>query len=124
MLADHGLAVAVQGVGARAPLPVEVDVDLPGRFPLSVEGAAYFVVCEAVANAIKHGRASQLWVSVSYARGRLRVEVCDDGIGIVNLGHGTGLRGLADRVEALDGRLRVTSGPGRGTRVRAVLPCG
>jgi signal transduction histidine kinase len=93
------------------------------RLPAAIESAAYFVVAEALSNAVKHARADRLSVRVGERGGRLLLEVADDGIGGADLA-GAGLRGIADRIEALDGRLRVDSPVGAGTRVVAELPCG
>jgi signal transduction histidine kinase len=91
--------------------------------PATVESTGYFVVSEALTNAVKHSRARELSVRIVPIDGRLRIEVADDGVGRAAVGAGAGLRGMADRVEALDGRLVVESPPGRGTRVIAELPC-
>ena len=99
-------------------------MDLGGRLPDQVESAAYYVVSEALANAAKHSHASEVRVKAGYAGGLLAVEVADDGIGGAAPGKGTGLRGLADRVEALSGTLTVSSPPGRGTTLHAEFPCG
>ncbi|WP_448613379.1 histidine kinase [Modestobacter sp. URMC 112] len=120
----HGLAVALESLAARAPLPVRLEVDLPGRLDESVEVAAYYVVCESLTNVGKHARASSVSVTLSQHDGVMTIEVVDDGCGGADTERGTGLRGLADRVEALDGRLRVWTPVGGGTRVRAELPCG
>lgn len=122
VLSDHGLAVAAESVVARAPVPVDLRVDLDGRLPLGVEVAAYYVLCEAMANAAKHAQATRMSVSIWQTARRLIVEVRDDGVGLAKVTGGSGLRGLADRVEALDGQLRVTGAPGNGTCVRAELP--
>jgi signal transduction histidine kinase len=90
----------------------------------SVEVAAYYVVCESLTNIGKHAHATSASVDVSRTGGRVVVEVVDDGVGGADTERGTGLRGLADRVEALGGRLRVWTPRGGGTRVRAELPCG
>ena len=87
-----------------------------------VETAAYFVACEALANTVKHAQASSATVSARRSDGVFTIEVADDGVGGAEEARGTGLRGLGDRVEALDGMLVVESPPGRGTRVRAVIP--
>lgn len=121
ILTDHGLGPALRGLAERAPLPVTVHNDLPGRLPPPVEAAAYFVVAEALTNAVKHAHAGEVIVSVELADGSLAVAVADDGIGGVASGEGTGLRGLADRVEAISGHLAVTS-DARGTRVTASIP--
>lgn len=91
--------------------------------PEHVEAAAYFVVSESLANVAKYARASEAQVRVSRRNGHALVEVADDGVGGTDPSAGTGLRGLADRVAALDGRLEVESLPGRGTVVRAEIPC-
>jgi signal transduction histidine kinase len=124
VLSDHGLAVALESLAARAPLPVRLEAEVPTRPPARVEVAAYYLVTEALTNVAKYARASQATVNLSLSAGTLVVEVADDGAGGADPRRGTGLRGLADRVEALDGRLQVTSRPGEGTTVRAELPCG
>ena len=105
-------------------MPTSVDYRLTERPPEQVELAAYFVVCEALANVGKYARAEHAAISVRMARGVVEVEIADDGVGGADESRGSGLRGLADRVEALDGRLRVSSPAGVGTTVRAELPCG
>jgi signal transduction histidine kinase len=120
----HGLAVALESLAARAPVPVRLAVDIPGRFDEAVEVAAYYVACESLTNIGKHAQATSATVAVSHAAGTMIVEVIDDGRGGADTERGTGLRGLADRVEALGGRLRVWTPIGGGTRVRAELPCG
>ena len=124
VLSDHGLAVAAEGLVARAPVFVDLRVDLSGRLPQPVEVAAYYVLCESLANAAKHARATWMQVTIRQSQRLLSVEVRDDGVGLAGTAGGTGLRGLADRVEALDGRFRVLSTPGRGTCVRAEIPFG
>jgi signal transduction histidine kinase len=124
VLSAHGLAVALEQVATRAPVPVQLEVDLPERLPEPVELAAYFVACEALANVGKYARATSVHVHVA-RRGDLAViEIADDGVGGADDGQGSGLRGLADRVEALGGRLEVDSPVGRGTVLTAELPCG
>jgi signal transduction histidine kinase len=92
--------------------------------PDEIEAAAYFVVCEAIANAVKHAHATQIRVSAQRLNGRLMIEVEDDGVGGAHPnGSGSGLRGLLDRVEAHGGTLRIESEPGEGTRVIGELPC-
>jgi signal transduction histidine kinase len=123
VLEDRGLSTAVEELAARAPLPVEVVSNLPERrLPEQVELAAYFVVSEALTNVAKHASAMKASVALTQRDGRLAVEVSDDGVGGADLGRGTGLRGLADRVAAIDGRLEIDSKPGHGTIVRAGLP--
>ena len=122
VLADHGLRAAIVAVADRAPVPVAVDVPLGERLPETVEAAAYFVVCEALTNVAKYANASAARVRVERSDGHATVEVVDDGVGGADERGGSGLRGLADRVEALGGRLVVTSPVGEGTAVRARLP--
>lgn len=128
VLTDHGLAVALEGMAARAPIPVELVVELPHRPTPEVEVAAYYVISEALTNAIKHAAASRVTVHVGTVEdanhGALLVDVVDDGVGGVDPGRGSGLQGLRDRLAALDGRLDVIGPPGMGTTVRAVIPCG
>jgi signal transduction histidine kinase len=121
-LAAEGLAAALADAARRAPVPVEVAVDTGGRLPPVVEAAAYFVVSECLANVAKHAGGSRAAVRVARGGDRLTVEVSDDGRGGADP-TGSGLRGLADRVEALGGTLVVTSPRGDGTTVRAELPC-
>ena len=104
------------------PLPVEIEHDLEARLPSPVEAAAYYVVSESLANVAKYAQASQVLVRVSRDDGRACIEVVDDGVGGADPVRGSGLRGLVDRVEALNGRLEVASAAGSGTRVRAEIP--
>jgi signal transduction histidine kinase len=100
-----------------------VDVELPDeRLPAPVEAAAYYLVAEALTNVAKYAGATAAKVAVTRLDGTLTVEVADDGVGGADPGTGSGLRGLADRVAALDGTLTVDSPPGKGTRVRAEIP--
>jgi signal transduction histidine kinase len=124
VVSSHGLDVALEQVAARAPVPVQLRIDTQGRLPEPLEVAAFYLVSESLTNVGKYAHASSASVQVSRADGRLIVEVTDDGCGGANPDTGSGLRGLADRVEALDGHLRVWSPAGQGTRVRAELPCG
>ena len=123
VLADRGLAAAIGALADRTPLQVNVAVDVPRRPPRAVETAAYFVAAEALANAGKHGAATRIDVDVREEAGELVVEIVDDGVGGADPAGG-GLRGLARRVEALDGRLEVISPPSGPTTIRAVIPCG
>ena len=122
ILTDRGLGPAVQGLADRVPLPVEVEVELPERPSPPVEAAAYFVVAEALTNVVKYAHASQATVSVVRNNGSAVVEIADDGIGGADPGRGSGLRGLADRVSALDGTIAIESPAGAGTRLRAEIP--
>ena len=123
ILVERGLAAALDDLSRRAALPVRLDVAISGRLPEEVEGAAYFVASEALTNAAKHSHASEVRLHASLEGGVLALEISDDGIGGAATGVGSGLRGLADRVEALGGQLMVSSPPGRGTTLRAEIPC-
>jgi signal transduction histidine kinase len=123
VVSAHGLAVALESLAAGATVPVRLSVELDGRLPERVEVAAYYVVCETLANIGKHAGASSATVEVARTNGRVVVEVIDDGVGGADAEGGTGLRGLADRVEALAGGLRIWTPRGGGTRVRAEIPC-
>ncbi len=123
VLSAHGLAVALESLAARAPIPVRLGVQIKGRVAEPVEVAAYYVVSESLANIGKHARATSATVDIARNGNQLVVEVVDDGVGGADTERGSGLRGLADRVEALGGRLRVWTPRGGGTRVRAELPC-
>ena len=122
VLAERGLAAALTSLAARATLPVELDVDLPRRPAEAVEVAAYYVVSEALANIAKYACAAGAGISVAEEAGDLLVDVWDDGIGGADVANGSGLQCLADRVEALDGRLMVSSVEGAGTVVQARIP--
>ena len=119
ILTEQGLGVALEVLAARAPLEVAVSNELAERLPPAIEAAAYYVVAESLTNCARYGDASAVTVRVSRRNGAARVEVADDGVGGADASRGSGLRGLADRVEALDGRLGVDSAPGEGTRVWA-----
>jgi signal transduction histidine kinase len=123
VVSGHGLAVALDQLTTLAPVPVRLSVAIDGRLPEALEVAAYYLVCETLANIGKYAQASSATVEVTRADGHVFVEVTDDGIGGADTERGSGLRGLADRVEALDGRLRIWSPSGGGTRVRAEIPC-
>jgi signal transduction histidine kinase len=123
VLSGHGLAVALKSLTASAPVPVQLDVTVDERLEESIEVAAYYVVNECLANVGKHAHARLARVSVGRSDGRLVVEVADDGIGGASTDRGSGLRGLADRVEALGGSLRVWTPRDGGTTVRAEMPC-
>jgi signal transduction histidine kinase len=124
VLSDRGLGTALETLAVRAPFPVEL-AELPDeRLPEAVELAAYFVVSEALANVAKYADASRATVHVGRENGRVVIAVEDDGVGGADPEHGTGLRGLADRLAVLEGRLEVDSPAGRGTTIRARIPCG
>lgn len=122
ILTEEGLAAALESLTSRMPLPVSLDAS-EGRLPQQVEATAYFVVCEALANVVKHAGASKATVIARPRNGVLVVEVEDDGVGGARADNGSGLRGLSDRVEALGGRLRVESPAGSGTRIVGEIPC-
>jgi signal transduction histidine kinase len=123
VLSGHGLAVALESIAARAPLPVRLSVDLDARLPDRVEVAAFYVVSESLTNIAKHAEASDATVLVARTSDGVVVEIVDNGVGGADTESGSGLRGLADRVEALGGRLRVWTPLGGGTRVQAEIPC-
>jgi signal transduction histidine kinase len=123
VVSGHGLAVALEQLAALAPVPVRLTVHVGGRLPEPLEVAAYYLVSESLANVGKYAQASSVTVAVARRSDHVLVEVRDDGVGGADTEHGSGLRGLADRVEALGGRLRVWSPRGGGTCVRAEIPC-
>ena len=125
ILTEDGLGAALESLADRTPIPVRIVAAPDRRLPSEIEGAAYFVACEALANAVKHADATSVTISAAGRNGTLVVEVVDDGVGGASMnGGGSGLRGLCDRVEAHGGRLRIESPPGEGTRVVGELPCG
>jgi signal transduction histidine kinase len=124
VVSGHGLAVALEELVAHAPVPISLTVGIEGRLDDAVEVAAYYVVSESLTNIGKHARATAATVAVARESGRLVIEVIDNGVGGADTERGSGIRGLADRVEALDGRLQVWTPRGGGTRVRAEIPCG
>lgn len=123
VLTDYGLQAAVADAADRCVVPVDVDLELPGRPTEAVESAAYFAVCEALANVAKRSGADRAQVSGGHRDGRLFLEVRDDGCGGADPSAGSGLTGLADRVSVLDGRLALTSPPGGPTLLRVEFPC-
>lgn len=123
VVSGHGLEIALEQLAARAPLPVRLAVGLEGRLPERLEVAAFYLVSESLVNIGKHANATSATVDVLRVDGLVVVEVVDDGVGGADTERGSGLRGLADRVEALDGRLQVWSPNGGGTRLRAEIPC-
>jgi signal transduction histidine kinase len=122
VLSDRGLQGAIEALAGRLPIPVELSDAPEDRLPAPIEAAAYFVVAEALTNVVKYADASHASVSVVRHNGHAVVEVRDDGVGGADPGRGSGLRGLADRVAALDGRLELESPPGHGTLLRAEIP--
>jgi signal transduction histidine kinase len=123
ILTDRGLQAAVNALAGRASLPVEVGALPAERLAAAVESTAYFVVAEALTNVARYSQASHAEVEIDRHNGTLVVEIRDDGVGGADPGRGSGLRGLADRVAAVDGRLVVTSEPAAGTIVHAEIPC-
>jgi signal transduction histidine kinase len=119
----HGLPVALESLAALGPVPTQLAVELGGRLREELEVAAYYIVGESLANIGKHAQATSATVVVACRNGDLVVEIVDDGVGGADTERGSGLRGLADRIETLGGRLRVWTPAGGGTRVRAEIPC-
>jgi signal transduction histidine kinase len=124
VLTERGLRPALQELAYLSPMPVELAVPDGDRLPQPVEAAAYYLVAEALANVAKHASARSASVTVAQRNGTASVEVSDDGVGGAVPARGSGLRGLADRVEALGGTLMIESPPGLGTRLTAEIPCG
>jgi PAS domain S-box-containing protein len=122
ILTHKGLAVAVAGLASRAPVPVDVDCSLSERLPEPVEAAAYYVVAESLTNMARYAEATRATVRLARQAACAVVEVEDDGIGGAKPEAGSGIRGLRDRVDALDGSLDVRSEPGAGTRIQATIP--
>jgi signal transduction histidine kinase len=122
-LSERGVGAAVEALVARAPLNIEASVDLDERLPAPVEAAAYFVIAEGLTNVVRYAETRNAWVHVSRVGGEVVVRVADDGKGGAIVEGGTGLRGLMDRLQVLDGRLEVTSPPGGGTTLVAHIPC-
>ena len=122
VLAERGLGPALTSLAHRSPVPVHLDLPALARLPEPVEITAYYVVCEALANAAKHANPSAVRVAAEPADGMLRLSVTDDGAGGADPARGSGLVGLRDRVEAIGGTLTVQSRPGEGTRLAAQLP--
>ena len=122
ILTDRGLAPALQSIATRAPFKVEINGVPPERLPAGIEAAIYYVVAESLTNAAKHAAASEARVELSTTDDTVTVEIRDNGGGGANLADGSGIRGLADRVEALGGRLELQSQVGAGTVIKAELP--
>jgi len=119
---NHGLAAALDSLATRATVPTAVSMDLPDRLPAPVELAAYFVASEALANIGKYAGATTASIRVRRVGGSVVLEIADDGVGGADPGGGSGLRGLGDRLEALNGRLQVRSPSGSGTVITAEIP--
>lgn len=122
VLSDRGLEPALHSLANRAPFQVEIVGVPPRRLEEGVEAAVYYVVAESLTNAAKHAAASEARIEISTTKEGVVVAICDNGCGGATIERGSGLRGLADRVEALGGQLDVKSPPGGGTAVRATLP--
>jgi signal transduction histidine kinase len=124
LLADQGLEPALRAQAGRAPLPVQVEADGIGRYPRDAEAAVYFCALEALQNVAKYARASRATVALSCAGRQLEFSIADDGAGFdpANASHGTGLQGMADRLAAAGGTLRINSVPGLGTTISGSLP--
>jgi signal transduction histidine kinase len=122
ILEDEGLPAAVTALARRAGIAVDLRVDTVGRLPSLVESTAYFTIAEALTNSQRHARATRANVRVARVGGVLQVEVGDDGQGGADPERGSGLRGLADRVQAVGGRFEIESDRSAGTRVRATIP--
>jgi signal transduction histidine kinase len=123
LLVEEGIAAAARSLADRSAVLATVDCDSDRRYPEAIESAAYYVIAEAMTNAVKHSRAKTVTVRIGEAKGHLEVEIADDGAGGADARRGTGLVGLYDRTAAVGGRLHVESPPGGGTTVRAELPC-
>ena len=121
-LTDHGVEAAVRSLAHRAPIAVDFHAAVPERVDATIEAACYFVVSEALTNVVKYAEASSVSVDLTVTDDTLVATIADDGIGGAQPELGSGLRGLADRVQAVGGRLQVSSPPGEGTRLRAELP--
>jgi signal transduction histidine kinase len=122
VLTERGLEPALASLAGRAPVPVTLNAPRGDRLPEPVESAAYFVASEGLANVAKYSRATHAAVTLARGPGHVTVEVSDDGVGGADFDRGSGLRGLEDRIAALDGTLELESPPGRGTRLRAQIP--
>jgi signal transduction histidine kinase len=122
ILTDRGLAPAIDALADRTPVEVDAMVDVTDRLSKPVEAAAYFVVAEALTNVVKYAQASNVAIAVRQVNGEVLVDVSDDGVGGVDVGAGSGLRGLQDRLAAVDGEMDIDSPPGAGTRLRARIP--
>jgi signal transduction histidine kinase len=123
ILTEQGLAAALKSLAERSPVPVTI-ASLPDqRLSAPAEAAAYFLVSETLANVAKYAQATHVRINLTHVDGRVLVDIDDDGVGGADPARGSGLRGLADRVHALDGRLALESPPGNGTHLHAEIPC-
>jgi signal transduction histidine kinase len=123
VLTEEGLRIAVASLARRTAIPVEVEVTVDGRLPVAVETTAYYVVAEALTNVSRHSGARIATVKVDRSNGHLEIKVSDDGMGGADANKGSGLRGLADRLDAVAGTLAIDSSP-EGTTLKARIPCG
>ncbi|HEX2785885.1 MAG TPA: histidine kinase [Ilumatobacteraceae bacterium] len=124
VVSGHGLVVALEELAAHSPVPIRLTIEIEGRLAEQIEVAAYYMVCESLTNIGKHAQATEAAITVAREAGSIVIEVVDDGVGGADTERGSGIRGLADRIEALGGRLQVWTPRGGGTRVRAEIPCG
>jgi signal transduction histidine kinase len=122
VLSEGGLQPALKVLARRSAVPVELDARIDSRLPERVEVAAYYVVSEALTNAVTHANPSVVRIDVDLSDGLLTLSVDDDGVGGADLGRGSGLIALEDRVEALGGKIEITSPRGRGTSLQVTLP--
>jgi len=122
ILTEAGLGPALRALARRSTVPIDVDVRLDGRLPTPIEAAAYYIASEALTNVAKHAHANVVQLLAAHDKGILTIEVRDDGIGGADAGHGSGILGLTDRVEALGGTISITSPPRRGTTLSVRLP--
>jgi signal transduction histidine kinase len=123
VLADRGLGDAIRALALDSPMKIHLVADLPGRPEAPVESAAYFAVCELLANVAKHAHAREVWIDIRYERGLLRIDVADDGRGGADVSRGSGLSGIERRLATFDGILALSSPPGGPTVVTMELPC-
>jgi signal transduction histidine kinase len=123
VLADRGLAAAVEALAPDSPLRIHLASDLEGRLPAAVESAAYIAVSELLANVSKHAEARRTWIDIRHTDGMLRIGVTDNGHGGADPARGSGLRGIERRLAPFDGVLAVSSPPGGPTAVTMEIPC-
>jgi signal transduction histidine kinase len=122
LLTERGLEPALRALASRSPVPVRVEADLAERLPPAQETALYYVAAEALTNVAKHAQAGFTDIRLGQPDGWAEITIADDGVGGATIANGSGLRGLADRVDALGGRISIASTPGEGTTVRARVP--